>query len=617
MSLRSGLASITGSASRAARRVLGGVLSDPEEEENDDSSDKDDGSEQDDDASDAYLPLSAVTPAVDVKADSDTTHVAVSAVKTEVVPLSEGTETPTPLGGVSAFTPSAAKSFFSTPRPTESKYDRDSVSKVSGKLVFSEKMLKRLVEVLKPTATPKKMSRSLLPKLNYAKQIMVSQQTFAAWIEQIKVYTYSRRWPAWCSSVGGSVIWDGVDDDSDDSVARREAYEWMETSIPESSKYILIFVKKGDAKGVYEALWRRFASFTVKDLQQKFWSLEMKVDEQVDHFAHLVSKAAINLSHAGIEVPDQQIATAYIQGLSKNFIMIKEKYRNLKVFSFIDVVEDATKFAIDHKIFSVRSPASSSAPQARILNGSVLTMCKYWRMKKGCFKKDACPLAKYHTPESKGKGWNEDSVNVVVPEKHVHAAVPSNTYLCHTCNKPGHFRKDCPVKNNFSKDKAKDNAKKNASAISNLSLNFMMMSPLTANLFTTYDLKAEWIMDGGATEHLCNNEKWVTNGTLKTLSTPALLTVGNGQVLQAAKSGTVHFNDVSLSDVLVCDQCPVNIISEGKLLEKGLTITKTLKDGCLVKSGKNVIMSARMQNKLMFVDKAMLSSNLSAIRRFR
>jgi hypothetical protein len=30
-----------------------------------------------------------------------------------------------------------------------------------------------------------------------------------------------------------------------------------------------------------------------------------------------------------------------------------------------------------------------------------------------------------------------------------------------------------------------------------------------------------------------------------------------------------------------------------------------------------VIMSARMQNKLMFVDKAMLSSNLTAIRRFR
>ena len=50
-------------------------------------------------------------------------------------------------------------------------------------------------------------------------------------------------------------------------------------------------------------------------------------------------------------------------------------------------------------------------------------------MKKGCFKKDSCPLAKYHTPETKGRGWtDEKSAHVVVPEpKHVHAAVPSNT----------------------------------------------------------------------------------------------------------------------------------------------------------------------------------------------
>ena len=83
MSLRSGLASITGSASRAARRVLGGALSDPEEEDDDnlsnvskdDSSDHDDGSEQDDDVSDAGLPLSVVTPTDGVKDDSDTTHV--------------------------------------------------------------------------------------------------------------------------------------------------------------------------------------------------------------------------------------------------------------------------------------------------------------------------------------------------------------------------------------------------------------------------------------------------------------------------------------------------------------------------------------------------------------
>ena len=155
-------------------------------------------------------------------------------------------------------------------------------------IAFSIRFTK-LAIALKPSLVKTKIqSRSLLPKLNYAKQISVSQVTFSAWVEQIKVYQYSRRWPLWCTTVGGSKIWDGDDTDADECIARREAYEWMETSIPEISKYILIFVKKGDAKAVYEALWKRFASLTVKELQQKFWSLEMKNEQAADQFAHVV-----------------------------------------------------------------------------------------------------------------------------------------------------------------------------------------------------------------------------------------------------------------------------------------------------------------------------------------
>jgi hypothetical protein len=145
----------------------------------------------------------------------------------------------------------------------------------------------------------------------------------------------------------------------------------------------------------------------------------------------------------------------------------------------------------------------------------------------------------------------------------------------------------------------------------------MMISPVSASLFASFDLKSQWILDSGATEHICSSAQLVTQGTLATLSVPSQLTVGNGQVLVASQSGTVHFNDVSLSGVLVCEQCPVNIISEGKLLEKGLTITKSALHGCLIMQGKNVIMTARIQNKLMFVDKAVLSSDLIDVRRIR
>jgi hypothetical protein len=196
----------------------------------------------------------------------------------------------------------------------------------------------------------------------------------------------------------------------------------------------------------------------------------MRDDQQVDYFAHVVSKAAINLSHAGITVPDQHelIATAFVQGLNKNYMMIIEKYRNLKTFTFVDVVEDATNFAIDNKLLNV--DPFHVPTKARPLNGSVLIMCKFWRMKKGCYKKDKCPMVKYHTPETKGQGWKNESAYIyeamTEPENYVHAPVSNDTYKCHTCNKRGHLREDCPSASE--------------SAVSNLSLNFMMIFDLPA-----------------------------------------------------------------------------------------------------------------------------------------
>jgi hypothetical protein len=303
------------------------------------------------------------------------------------------------------------------------------------------------------------------------------------------------------------------------------------------------------------------------------------------------------------------LATAYIQGLNKNYVFIKEKYRTMNMYSFVSAVEDATNFAIANKLMNVQSSSSSGGTKSL---SSVLTaagtMCKYWRMKRGCFKEDKCPLAAYHTPETAGKGWNEDKAKT---------GAKNEERKCYSCNKVGHLRQNCPLKNDQSKDKAKANQRNNANEINNLSLNFMMISPVSASLFASFDLKSQWILDSGATEHICSSAKLVTQGTLATLSVPAQLTVGNGQVLQASQSGTVHFNDVSLSGVLVCEQCPVNIISEGKLIEKGLTITKSAQQGCQIMQGENVIMTARIQNKLMFVDKAVLSSDLIDVRRIK
>ena len=252
MSLRSGIASLSARASRVARRALAlGSVADGEVDSSE-SDDSVDGGSLDGGSRGGRTPKGSDAEEGDDASAADGS--------------SDG-----PLGGVRV--PSSRD-------PPDSKYD--SISKdISGgaiKLDFSDVAVEKLVKALNPKIGATGLSRRLLPKLNYTKQIMVTQATFAAWVEQVKVYTYSRRWPHWCTSVGGSKTWDGVDDDSDESIARRECYEWMETSIPQESKYILVFIRKGDAKAVYDSLWKRFAVLTVKELQQKFWSLEMIED---------------------------------------------------------------------------------------------------------------------------------------------------------------------------------------------------------------------------------------------------------------------------------------------------------------------------------------------------
>ena len=124
----------------------------------------------------------------------------------------EGVDELTPLGGTAGGPAITTNPFVRThnrsarTRPRESKYDVGKAAAVSSKLDFSDETLLKLVKALKPDVVkPKKLSRSLLPKLNYSKQIMVNQQTFASWVEQIKVYTYSRRWPA-----RGARVWEEV-----------------------------------------------------------------------------------------------------------------------------------------------------------------------------------------------------------------------------------------------------------------------------------------------------------------------------------------------------------------------------------------------------------------------
>ena len=144
--------------------------------------------------------------------------------------------------------------------PEESEDEEEKKNKVAIKQMAKE-LSKELV------LAEGKFSRSKLPKLEYTKMILATIKTFPQWLKQLKVIAYSRRWPDKLTQIG-ETKWNMKEDNSDESnMARREAYQYMEQSIPQENKYIIEFVKPGDAQAIYNNLWQRFYKTTPLELK--------------------------------------------------------------------------------------------------------------------------------------------------------------------------------------------------------------------------------------------------------------------------------------------------------------------------------------------------------------
>ena len=154
---------------------------------------------------------------------------------------------------------SGAESLPSLPAGSESDDDEEEKKKKKIDKVAIKNMAKQLSKEL--VLSEGKFARNKLPKLEYSKMIFATIKTFPQWLKQLKVIAYSRRWPDELTQIGESK-WNMKEDSSDESMARREAYQYMEQSIPQENKYIIEFVKPGDAQAIYNNLWQRFYKTT-------------------------------------------------------------------------------------------------------------------------------------------------------------------------------------------------------------------------------------------------------------------------------------------------------------------------------------------------------------------
>ena len=462
-----------------------------------------------------------------------------------------------------------------------------------------------------------------LPKIVHSKLVTLSLSNFAAYRESIKVCGYSRGWPLSLrdpSIDDLAVPWNGVDGDTVADEIRREAFMVLYQTIPSTLKYLVEDVPSGDVTAVWNILYDRFLHVTdasLKKMKQEWESLSQG-STKLDEFISLVSSKARSMLMVKIPVSNHDKAVALVQGLSKDYDWLKNHFSMMAKanYSFADVATAALKFAIDKKmVVSAQSSASTEKSSSSDSSSSRKEVC-YKFNTKGCANKscryrhdtvspsEVKKLKDKIDKNSKSKSNTSSPSAAVFPVQH-----GERKPYCFKCFSKDHLIADCPLKKQIN-----EYINKLTGFPQDSKVNVVHSSRIVLPVFMAKnDAPKSWIIDSGAAHHITNNFQELSD-PVAVPSGSTVFTVGNDHVMSPTHSGSVMVGGVKVTNVFLCQECPVNILSESRLMLAGLDISKSAQDhsATLSKEGQ-VLMTAVLKNGLFVIDKALNCTELSPL----
>ena len=499
---------------------------------------------------------------------------------------------------------------FNAVADRDGKYDR--YSQVPSVGMFSFEQVQALLRGERQQDRKSSGERNVknLPSIEYKKLITLSLTNFAEYRDSIKVVGHSRRWPNKYSNPSLEQlreVWDGVEQEEYEDVIRSEAFLVIYQTIPASLKYLVRNVKTNDVLELWRVLYKRFLHVTnsaLKAMKTEWENLSMSaLGLPIDEFISVVSSKATNLRMVGEHISDKQEAIALLCGLPDSYAYVKRVYNSKDTFSFDQVSSEVIKFAVNEKFFS-----GTSTKKKDFQSPTRTQVCLKFNTSEGCQRK-SCRFKHEKASDKILKDIRkkiEERRKPRRPERPEQALTTNQTdpnrrrgeIKCWTCGVAGHVSYKCP-----NRERVQEMFSKQASN----------KSTYVAPVFiSSKSSSTDWVFDSGATSHITNNLYVLEDA--KSVS-GVNFTVGNDQSMSPSHIGSVNMGDFTFKNVYFCEKCPINLLSEGKLVESGLHVNKAPGKGVEVidPKGEKVVMTATQKDELFVVDKVWQGGVLSVL----
>jgi hypothetical protein len=361
-------------------------------------------------------------------------------------------------------------------------------------------------------------------------------------------------------------------------------------------------VPEGNAYKLWKAIKDRYDIRTTDATKERLWEIfngmKMENNDDFKTYKAKVEEAVANLYTVDEEVPETRIKAKLITGLSTRYspfvgALYTQDYSAMKMvdlYKKINDFEESTVFKNSNLDLSEHVPSMAAYANEQ------------------------------RNSRSKGKYQKDDSNKQSNPN--LNKEIAREKKLCFTCNKPGHRAYDCYANKNKKKcsyckkightDSECHNPRrnqKNADSIEDKKTTEYghFFAPVIPQMDSNLINRHTWILDSGASKHLCTNKQLMKD--LRQLTEVIQMKCANKQLVHLNEVGSTTILamnagkpiKVTLREVAYAPTFQCNIISVGKLIDAGAQVVFGEKGALVFAKDKKVVLTARKSGNLFIV----------------